>query len=374
MASPDLVKKLAAYVPTPITQAIYRLPRLLTEPTARRYPAIVLFTDISGFTPLSELLGQAGPTGAEELTQIINQYFSRMIQIIEAYHGQVVKFSGDALTVLFPAEEISMDSAVRRAGECALAMQASMKNFADIETSRGQASLSMKVGIGAGQILECVVGGILERWEYVVGGDPLAQVAMAEHQAQPGQIVLSPQAWTLAQKFFFGTVNANNKEFVNLDGVITPLPKLEPTELDWSQLSPEEQQIAEKALQCYIPGAIKARLDEEQADWLAELRRMTILFIGIGGFDYEDANAGEQLQSFLQATQELIYRFEGSLGKVAVDDKGTVLLILFGAPPFSHEDDPTRAVAFALNLQTVAQVQNLRMSIGIPKVLFLLAP
>ena len=122
--------------------------------------------------------------------------------------------------------------------------------------------------------------------------------------------------------------------------------------------------MAEKALQCYVPAAIKARLDE-QADWLAELRRMTVLFIGIGGFNYEAATAGEQLQNFIQATQELIYRFEGSLGKMTVDDKGTVLLVLFGAPPFSHEDDAARAVAFALALQTVAQAQNLRMAIGI---------
>ncbi len=364
MVSPELLKKLAAYVPTPIAQAICRQPRILTEPTARRFPAVVLFTDISGFTPLSELLGQVGPTGTEELTYLINQYFTRVIQIIEAYQGQVVKFSGDALTVLFPAEDISMKLAIRRAGECALAIQARMKDFANIKTSRGQASLSMKVGIGAGEILECSVGGVLERWEYVVGGDPLAQVAMAEHRAQPGQTVFSPQAWALAQEFFSGTANANNQEFVNLDRVISPLPKLKPIDLDWGQLELEQRQIAEKALQCYVPGAIKARLGQT-ADWLAELRRMTILFIGIGGLDYEDPNAGEQLQNFSQATQELIYRFEGSLGKVAVDDKGTVLLILFGAPPFSHEDDPTRAVAFALSLQTVAQKQNLRMSIGI---------
>src|SRR4029453_488734 len=87
--------------------------------------------------------------------------------------------------------------------------------------------------------------------------------------------------------------------------------------------------------------------------------------VGIGGIDYEMPDAGEWLQNFLYVTQELVYRFEGSLNKVAVDDKGTVLLVLFGAPPFSHEDNPTRAVAFALNLQTVAREQGLRMAIGI---------
>ena len=364
MTSPDILEKLAAYVPMPVAQTIYREPGVLTGPLSRRFPAAVLFTDISGFTPLSELLSQAGPTGAEELTQLINQYFTQTIQIIQAYHGQVVKFSGDAVTVLFPAEGISMTTAVRRAANCALAMQANMSHFVDINTSRGHASLSIKVGIGAGEVLECSIGGALGRWEYVVAGDPLVQVAMAEHQAEPGQVVVSPQVWRLAEKHFVGVANTTQAGFVTIHKALKPLPQLEPLQQDWRQLSPGKRHLAAEALQCYIPGAIKARL-HEQAEWLAELRRMAILFVGVGGIDYEASGASERLQKFVQAVQEVIYRFEGSLGKVAVDDKGTILLILFGAPPFFHEDDVTRAVACALGLQAVAREQNLKMAIGV---------
>jgi predicted ATPase/class 3 adenylate cyclase len=369
------LEKLAAYVPTPVAHWVYKQPDLSAEPTARRFPGVILFSDISGFTALSELLSEVdasgsdeffylATTGAEELTYLINQYFTEMIQISEAYHGQVVKFSGDALTILFPAEEVSMAMAVRRAGECALAMQAKMSEFAMMVTSRGQASLSMTVGIGAGLILECNIGGELGRWEYMVAGDPLVQMAMAERLAKPGQIVLSSPAWQEAQAFFVGTEIENGQGCIRLIEVIHPLPRLEPAILDWSQLDPQQRQKAAQALERYIPGAIKARL-AEQSDWLAEIRRMTIVFVGIGGFDYEAASAGEQLQNFLRMTQPLIDRFGGSLNKVAVDDKGTVLLILFGVPPSSHEDNPTRAVAFALNLQNVAQAQGLRMTIGI---------
>ena len=362
MSSPDLLAKLAAYVPEPVVQALYRQPQVLTEPSARRYEAAVLFSDISGFTALSELLGQTGPAGAEDLTFLINRYFTQMIQIVHDYQGQVVKFSGDAITVLFPAEATSMQTAIRQAGECALTMQAEMVDFATIQTAQGVASLSMTVGIGAGRVIEAIIGGVLNRWEYVVGGDPLAQVALAERQAQPTQIILSPQAWPEVTAYFVSTPAGDG--FVKIQNVIEPLPHFPPVKPDWGGLSWEQRRLAEETLLCFVPGAIKARLNE-QAEWLAELRRMTILFVGIGGFDYEAEDTGERLQNFLQATQELIYHFEGSLGKVAVDDKGTVLLILFGAPPFSHEDDTRRAVAYALALQTVAQEQNLRMSIGI---------
>ncbi len=392
MALPTLLEKLAAYVPNPVVQAVYRHPHALTEPTAKRFSAAVLFTDISGFTPLSELLSQVGATGAEELTLLINKYFTQMIDTVQAYRGQVVKFSGDALTVIFPVEEISPDEpensddlstqrikktfrskdkklAVRYAGECALAMQSKMGDFARISTSRGIASFSMKVGIGVGQILACSIGGALGRWEYLVAGDPLVQVAMAEHMAQPGQIIFSSQAWAEVQEFFSGEVvenqeSAETKDFVVLHQSIQPLPKLGTEVLDWSLLNEEQQVLVEQALKCYIPGAIKARLGE-QAEWLAELRRMTIVFLSVVGFDYDSDGALEQLQTFLQTTQELVYRFEGSLNKVAVDDKGTICIILFGAPPFSHEDDARRAVACALDLQIVAKSQNLEIAVGI---------
>jgi len=363
MVLTNLLDKLAAYVPAPVAQAIYENPRLLTEPTAQRFDAAVLFSDISGFTHLSELLGEAGATGSEELTYLINQYFSRMIETIQNYHGQVVKFSGDALTVIFPAKP-TLAQAVHYAGECALAMQTAMTDFTNIQTSRGPASFSMKVAIGAGEILECSVGGALGRWEYLVAGDPLVQVATAEHQAQPGQIILSPQAWHVAASFFRGDIIPHSEGFVILVEATTPLDLPELPVLDWTRLSPDEQLLAEKALQCYVPGAVKVRLNE-QSEWLAELRRMTIVFVGIGGFDYHAAHALERVQKFLQAVQEMVYSFEGALNKVAVDDKGTMLLLLFGAPPFSHEDDATRAVACALSLRDVAAGQNLRTAIGI---------
>ena len=364
MVSPKFLEKLAAYVPSPIARAIYYKPLPLTQPSARRFPAAVLLSDISGFTPLSERLGQAGPTGAEELTNLINRYFTEMIQLIEIYGGQVIKFSGDAIIVLFPAQETPLPLAIRQAGECALAMQAKMSDFTDLETSQGRASLSMKVGLGAGQVLECSVGGVSGRWEYLVGGDPLVQVARAEHLAQPGQIILSRQAWSRIQTFFRGEANRDDPDFVNLYKVLIPAPKPEPLALAWRKLNPQQRQQAAEALKGYIPTTITARLDE-QTDWLAELRRMTILFAGIGGLDYEDPAVTERLQQFLETTQKLIRRFEGSFNKVAIDDKGTVLLILFGAPPYSHEDDAARAVAFSLHLQTIAREQNLRLSIGL---------
>ncbi|MFQ5613842.1 MAG: tetratricopeptide repeat protein, partial [Anaerolineae bacterium] len=278
-------------------------------------------------------------------TRLLNGYFSRMIALIEAEGGEVVKFSGDAVTVVFPAEagQAGLGIATRRAQQAAQAMQAAMSEFTTLETSAGPVALAMKIGLGAGEILAARVGGGRGRWEYVIAGDPLRQVAQAEHQAQKGQIILSPEA-----------------EAIIAPNPVNPRPLPQP---DWTQV--QDPAAVEAALRCYVPGAVIASLEAELQDWLAVLRPMTVLFVGVDGLDYEQADAVSRLHAFLRASQETIHRYEGLINKLAVDDKGTILIALFGAPPFAHEDDPVRALRCALDLQAMAGAQGLQLAIGV---------
>jgi hypothetical protein len=67
--------------------------------------AAVLFADASGFTALTEKLAHAkgsAAAGAESMCQIINNFFTILIDVVEKYGGDIIKFSGDALTIIFP--------------------------------------------------------------------------------------------------------------------------------------------------------------------------------------------------------------------------------------------------------------------------------
>ena len=59
----------------------------------------VMFADISGFTAMSERLSQLGKAGAEEITAIVNRFFTSLLQVTDRYGGDLVKFGGDALLV-----------------------------------------------------------------------------------------------------------------------------------------------------------------------------------------------------------------------------------------------------------------------------------
>ena len=99
---PDVLRTLAAYVPPGLVRAILAdpSPPHLAENQTDYFSAATLFADVSGFTPLTEALAQKGLEGPEELTRLLNTYFSRMISLVEAEGGELVKFSGDAMTVI----------------------------------------------------------------------------------------------------------------------------------------------------------------------------------------------------------------------------------------------------------------------------------
>jgi class 3 adenylate cyclase/tetratricopeptide (TPR) repeat protein len=340
----DLLRTAAAYVPASLTLAALNgvLPAPPREPHVDRFPAVVLFADISGFTPLTEALGQKGSEGPEELTRLLNRYFSWMIAFVEAQGGEVVKFGGDALTVVFSAIEEPLGIAARRAMQAAESMQSAMEEFGVMESSVGLVTLKMKIGIGAGEILAGWLGGFDQRWEYLIAGDPLRQTAQAERQAKQGEIILSPEA----------------------QAVIVPEnvpPRL--LYLDWKAV--QNSSAIEEILRCYIPKPVRTWLDEDLHGWLATLRPMTVLFAGINGLDYGQPNAFERLHIFLHEAQKVLHHYQGSLTRLTVDDKGTVSLILFGAPPDSHEDDPERALRCALDFQTLAESHQLQLAIGV---------
>ncbi|HSX80249.1 MAG TPA: tetratricopeptide repeat protein, partial [Candidatus Saccharimonadia bacterium] len=214
-------------------------------------------------------------------------------------------------------------------------------------TSAGPIALAVKIGVGGGTVYVFRVGGVLERWEYVVAGDPLRQVAEAEHIAGPGETIISPETAAL------------------LASPTTP-SALPPRPLTAPQIAPDlNLRAVTTALRGFIPGALRAWIGEGLQEWLAELRQMSLLFVGVRGLDYVAPDALERLQAFLTASQEVIYRYEGSLNKLAVDDKGTILLAMFGAPPLAHADDAARAVQAARDLLVMAETQGLAMAIGV---------
>ncbi|NJN79020.1 MAG: adenylate/guanylate cyclase domain-containing protein [Anaerolineales bacterium] len=316
MTPNPLINTLKSYVPDILQNRILRDPTPPSKPFIEEYLAAVLFVDISGFTALTEEFAARGPSGAEDISSILNDFYSQWIRIIKKYGGDIIKFAGDGLLVIWQYDDLQRASLL--AAQTALEARNTLENFRVRDET-----LSTRIALTTGQIALTGLGGVFNRWEMVISGDAIDQISKAQNSLPPGQIIASPEAWLKLKAHAWGTQVEDG--FVLLNGIRSNV-KSEAEHV----IHLEEDSIP--ALRSYIPGAIAKRIDAGQSDWLAELRRVTSLFINIPemvrGTDPDFA------QKMAQLLQSAIYRYEGSMNKIAVDEKGVSLLAAFWSATF----------------------------------------
>lgn len=105
----------------------------------------ILFSDIRGFTPLSEKMPP------QENFNFINAYLSRMEPIIHEHHGVIDKYIGDAIMALFPN---NADDAV----QAAIDMLKNLANY-NLTPNSKQPPLNIGIGIHTGQLMLGTIGG-----------------------------------------------------------------------------------------------------------------------------------------------------------------------------------------------------------------------
>jgi class 3 adenylate cyclase/predicted ATPase len=349
-----MLETLNSYVPVLIRQRLAKSPEPLNAPEYQSLQAGVLLADISGFTSLTEELVRSGPRGVEKVSTALNDYFGRWINIITEYGGDVVKFAGDALLAIWPADAKTggLQAAVLQAAACALEAHNTLRGY---QTAEGN-PLVIRTGIAAGRVQAVHLGGMLSRWELLLTGSAISEVSITMQQAAPGTIVLSPDAWELLEKDAHGKMFGEG--YITLLGLSRTAQKIDPNQKLFQ--APQE---ASAALKTYIPGAIRDRLSAGQSGWLGELRNVTVLFINFPDLNYETSL--ETAQEVMYRLQSALYHYEGSFNDNFVDERGATLLVVFGLPPFSHEDDALRGTLAALEIQQKMSANKLRVSIGI---------
>mgnify|MGYP000603731000 FL=1 len=354
---PTFVENVASFLPIRVLNCFAADSTPLASPVSGSFEAAVLFVDISGFTALTERLAQKGAIGVEELTTHLNAYFGQLIELIIAHKGDIFKFAGDAMLAIWPAESMSLDLATYCAAQCALAILNDLGKYQAANTE-----LRLHMGIGAGKLQEFYIGGLNGRWEYLVAGEPIAQVGLAETAAGIGEVCLSLTAWELIKDQFVGTLLASN--VVRLEGfnLLTSVADRRLLNIGESPPIAIYDEMQER-LERYVSVGVVERLKVGQTNWLGDLRRVSVMFLNLPGMDYDTDGVLDFISTIINSIQNILQVYEGTLNKFLVDDKGSTLVIGFGLPPFSHEDDSVRCA-----IAGMALLENLR-SLGLqPKI------
>lgn len=328
---------------------------LLEKAGAEPFACAVMFADISGFTPLTARYAQDRTAGPEKLTAVLNDYFTHLVRIVAEHGGDVLKFAGDAVLAIWRdgQEDRDLAYAAWRAAQCGIAIQAALRDY-----RVGPDALSLRVAIGAGPARIVHVGGVRKRWEFLFAGRPLEQVARVGDLIEPGSIGISERIRGLLSEHVPAA-----PECVPITEGVHQLTAIQPLEL--RRRRDEDIALPPHAprLRGYIPAAVARRIDAGQGAWIGELRTLTVLFVNLPDIDYRASV--ETAQQIMVALQESCYRFEGSINKLSVDDKGVSLLAALGLPPLAHEDDPDRGVRVAITMVDALRAIGIRCSVGV---------
>jgi class 3 adenylate cyclase/tetratricopeptide (TPR) repeat protein len=342
---------LRSYVPQLVTRRLRPATDGTDEPRATSLPAAMLLIDITGFTAVTANAVRQGPAGAEHLSRSLNTYLGRIIDLVAAHGGEVAKIVGDALIPIWAGDEEDPVAAVHRAAVCGLATAGELEEL-EIEEGR---RLSVKVGLCAGEVSLSRVGGVDGKWLFVVSGDAVGQLAGVADRMLTGALVASPAAISRLG----GDVVVDR-----IDGGYARIRA--PLQLgDLRSIPAPGLAGAEQDLRAYIPDVSLARIDAGQSDWLAELRRTTVIFVNVPSSSGAPGPSLDVLQAVASAIQLAARTHGGWVKEITVDEKGTTVVVAFGVAPFSHEDDPARAVRAAMAIHSELADTGLSAGIGV---------
>ena len=167
----------------------------------------VLFADISGFTGMSEKMSPAA------VARLLNDYLSRMTDVIFKYEGTLDKFIGDAIMAVFGAP-LDMPDHASRAIRTALEMQERLAEW-NAERKEGP-SLQIRIGINSGKAVAGEIGSVNKK-EYTVLGDTVNIASRLESSvARPGTVVIGANTHSAVAGQFncrpLGTFTLRGKE------------------------------------------------------------------------------------------------------------------------------------------------------------------
>ena len=160
----------------------------------QRKKLTVFFSDIKDFT------ASTARWQPEDITFMLNSYFSEMSKIADQYGGTIDKFIGDAMVIFFGdphSRGVKQDAL--QCVKMARAMQQRMQELQILWADSGSGkSFQMRIGINTGY---CNVGnfGSERRMDYTIIGPEVNLAARLEQAAEPGGILVSAETWGLVR-------------------------------------------------------------------------------------------------------------------------------------------------------------------------------
>ena len=188
----EFANQLSRYAPLQLWQSIMK-GESEAKIEYKRKKLTIFFSDIQGFTELSETLIP------DDLAFLLNDYLSHMTEIAKQYEATVDKFMGDAILIFFGdphSQGVEQDAKVCL--EMAMVMRQQMKLLRERWVKMGYPPLHIRMGISTGY---CHVGnyGAAHRMAYTIVGRDANLAARLQSAAEVDEILISDDTHQLVK-------------------------------------------------------------------------------------------------------------------------------------------------------------------------------
>ena len=186
----ELSNQLSRYAPLQLWQSIMR-GESEAKLEYKRKKISIFFSDIQGFTELSETLIP------DDLAFLLNDYLSHMTEIAKQYGATIDKFMGDAILIFFgDPDSQGVEQDAKNCVDMAIAMRQQMKFLRERWIKIGYAPLHIRMGISTGY---CHVGnyGAVHRMAYTIVGRDANLAARLQGVAEIDEILISDETYKL---------------------------------------------------------------------------------------------------------------------------------------------------------------------------------
>ena len=295
------------------------------------FEAVGCFIDIAGFSSMTSQLMNHGQHGAEVLATIMRSVYDWLVEEIYAQGGFIAHFAGDALTAVFPGD--SREQQAYQAVSAAWRIQQRLQNAAEIRTEYGSFPIALKGALAAG----AVEWGVLrdeahDQAAYYFRGPAVDNAAAVEKYAGAGETVVDfLVADALGARFGHEPAGPYHR----LLEPRQPVRRPDPVDLPQPDAALTSR---------FLPEGVV------DANYIGEFRFIVNVFIKLHG-DISRA----QLDQFMSHFFRLQRQYGGLLSRIDFGDKGSHLLLFWGAPR-TYENDIQRALDFLLALQAASEL------------------
>uniref|UniRef100_A0A8C2YLG5 Adenylate cyclase type 10 n=1 Tax=Chinchilla lanigera TaxID=34839 RepID=A0A8C2YLG5_CHILA len=359
----NTIVRLAAHLPDLIVYGNFSPER----PSVDYFDGVLMFVDISGFTAMTEKFSTAMymDRGAEQLVDILNHYISAIVEKVLLFGGDILKFAGDALLALWKVERKQLNNIITVVVKCSLEIHGLFENK-DMEEEG--LDIRVKIGLSAGHITMVVFGDEKHNY-FLVTGQAVEDVRMAQNMALMNDVILSPNCWQLCDRSMIEIERIPEQRAVKVKFLKLPptfnfeeffkkcmafMSFYPPSQLKTLRLACllESNAELEESLQKYVMESIQKQIDDRQLrGYLSELRPVTIVFVNL---IFKEQNKVEAVGSAIQDACEHIIStlqaFRGQINKVFMFDKGCSFLCVFGFPGEKEPNEVTHALESAVDI------------------------